>query len=133
MARLFGRGPVYVAGSGAAGATALMTTPDAEPAMRVLTADAPDFQNHMAGRAAVEVMLYGPGRKVSGIRTPVLAAVCDQDTVAPSSTATRQLAKSPLVEVRHHDVGHFEIYLGEPFEAAMADYLAFLARVVPIS
>ena len=132
VARLFRRDPVYIAGSAPAGATAMMTAPDAEPAMQVLTADAPDFENRMAGRAAVEVMLYGPGRKVKGIRTPVLAAVCDRDTVAPSRTATRQLARSSAIEVRHHDVGHFEIYLGEPFEAAVADYLEFLDRVVPI-
>ncbi len=133
VARLFRRAPVYVAGSGAAGSTALMTAPDAEPAMRALTTEAPDFENRMAGRAAVEVMLYGPGRKVKAIRTPVLAAVCDRDTVAPAPTATRQLARSSMVEVRHHDVGHFDIYLGEPFEAAVADYLDFLERVVPIS
>ncbi len=132
VARLLGRGPVYVPGSGRPGATALMTAPDAEPAMRALTVDAPDFENRLAGRTAVEVMLYGPGRKVKGIRTPVLATVCDRDSVAPSRTATRQLARSPQVEVRHHDVGHFDIYLGEPFEAAVADYLEFLDRVVPV-
>ncbi len=132
LARLFGRGPVYVAGSGVPGETALMTAPDAQPAMRVLTADAPDFENRMAGRAAVEVMLYGPGRKASDITIPVLAAVCDRDTVAPARTATRQLARSSAIEVRHHDVGHFDIYLGEPFEDAVSDYLAFLDRVAPI-
>jgi len=132
VARLFRRQPVYVAGSGAPGATAMMTAPDAEPAMRVLTTAAPDFENRMAARAAVEVMLYGPGRKVRGIRTPTLATVCDRDSVAPAATATRQLARSPLVEVRHHDVGHFDIYVGEPFEAAVVDYLDFLGRVVPL-
>lgn len=132
VARLLGRDPVYVAGSGQPGTTALMTTPDAKPAMDVLTADAPDFENRMAARAAVEVMLYGPGRGARRITTPTLAAVCDRDSVAPARTATRQLARSSAIEVQHHDVGHFDIYVGEPFEVAVAQYLAFLRRVVPL-
>ncbi len=58
-------------------------------------------------------------------------ALCDPDTVAPNKPAARQLAESPLVEVRTYSVGHFDIYLGEPFEIAVADYLTFLAKHVP--
>lgn len=132
-ARIVGRGPVYVAGSGPAGSAALMTAHDALPAMGELTTEAPDFENRLAGRAALEILRYGPGRKAKGIRTPMFAAVCDRDTVAPAPTAARQLARSAMVEVRHYDVGHFDIYAGQPFEDAVADYLGFLERVVPVS
>lgn len=132
VAHLFRRGPVYTAGSAAPGGTALMTAPDALPAMHVLTAAAPDFDNRLAARAAFEVLRYAPGRRARGITVPVLAAVCEKDTVAPARTALRQLKRAAAVEVMRYPVGHFDVYTGEPFERVMTDYLAFLRRTVPV-
>ena len=40
----------------------------------------------------------------------------------------RLAARAPRGEIRRYDTGHFDIYLGQDFEAAVTDQLAFLAR-----
>ena len=37
-------------------------------------------------------------------------------------------ATAPRGEVKRYPVGHFDIYLGEPFEHAVADQTEFLVR-----
>jgi hypothetical protein len=44
-----------------------------------------------------------------------------EETVAFARTA-------PKGEIKRYDAGHFDIYLGTPFEAVVADQTEFLAR-----
>ena len=37
-------------------------------------------------------------------------------------------ARAPRAELRRYPIGHFEIYVGEPFERAVADQVDFLMR-----
>ena len=74
---------------------------------------------------------YFPGRHTAHIACQVMFALCESDTVAPVATAQRQAARAPHAEVHLDPVGHFDIYLGEPFERAVSDYLAFLDAHVP--
>lgn len=126
-----GAPPRYLPNAAAPGAVAFMNAPDALPGMTAIAGASSDFDNRLTARSAIDVLLYSPGRKAKQIGCPVYVALCDPDTVAPNRPAARQLAKSPLAEVHTYPVGHFDIYLGEPFETAVADYLAFLAAHVP--
>lgn len=125
--------PLYLPNAARPGAIAFMNAPDALPGMLALTQSDGDFDNRLTARSAIDVLLYGPGRKVSQITCPVYVALCDPDTVAPNKPAARQLSRARQAEVRTYPVGHFDIYLGQPFETAVADYLAFLAKHVPTS
>ncbi|WP_263168168.1 alpha/beta fold hydrolase [Streptomyces sp. SCSIO ZS0520] len=78
------------------------------------------------------MLRYAPGRRTEAIRCPVHVALCDPDTVAPNRTAGRQAARAPRAEVHTYPVGHFAVYYGEPFERAVAAYLDFLRRHVPV-
>ncbi|WP_299051290.1 alpha/beta fold hydrolase [uncultured Nocardioides sp.] len=129
---LAGRPPVYRPAAGEPGRTAFMTAHDALPGMTALGRGADDFDNRLTARSALDVLRYAPGRRASRIGCPLFVALCEPDTVAPSARARRQVSRAPRVEVRTYPVGHFAIYLGEAFEAAMADYLDFLARHVPV-
>jgi hypothetical protein len=42
--------------------------------------------------------------------------------------ARRAGERAPNGEVRDYDLGHFDIYVGEPFERALADQVDFLRR-----
>jgi hypothetical protein len=126
-----GREPIYLPNAAAPGTPSFMSAPDALPGMTAIATEAGDFDNRLTARSAIDVLLYGPGRHAKDIGCPVYAALCDPDTVAPNKTAARQLAKSPLAEVHTYPVGHFDIYVGEHFETAVADYLAFLDKHVP--
>ena len=71
---------------------------------------------------------YRPGRSARKVNAPILFCICDTDAVAPAETALRYAATAPRGEVKRYPVGHFDIYLGEPFEHAVRDQTEFLVR-----
>ena len=124
-----GAAPLYLPNAAAPGEPAFMSSADALPGMRAL--GLADDRNRLTARSALEVLRYRPGRGASRIRCPLYVALCGPDTVAPSGPAARQVARAPHAEVTTYAVGHFDIYLGESFERAVAHYLEFLRRHVP--
>jgi fermentation-respiration switch protein FrsA (DUF1100 family) len=128
VANLRGQPPVTVALVGPPGSAALMTSPDSEPGYRALLPPGAPFVNAVAARFLLHVGLHRPGRLVKDITAPVLFCLCDTDAVAPPDVAARYAATAARGEVKHYPVGHFDIYVGEPFEQAVADQTAFLVR-----
>ena len=63
----------------------------------------------------------------------ILFCLCDADAVAPAETALRYAATAPRGEVKRYPVGHFDIYLGEPFEHAVGDQTEFLVRHLEVA
>lgn len=128
-----GRDPVLVPTAGPPRSAALMSAADALPGMSGLANDrgAP-WRNEVCARVGLAIPRYFPGRRAGDIRCPVLFCVCEDDSVAPAKATKRHAAKAPRVETRLYPYGHFEIYLGEPFERAVADQLDFLSRHVPV-
>jgi pimeloyl-ACP methyl ester carboxylesterase len=112
----------------APGETGLMTTPDSAPGYYGLVPPDVDFNPKVDGRIGLHIPLNFPGRAAAEATCPILFAICDKDSVAPPGATARHAARSPLAEVKHYPVGHFEIYQGEPFEVAVADYVDFLER-----
>ncbi len=89
--------------------------------------------NAIAARLVLTLSLYRPGRSLrrSGT-TPVLICACDGDTVAPVGPTVRAAKGLANVTVNRYPYGHFEIYIGDAFERAVADQLEFLtARLMP--
>jgi pimeloyl-ACP methyl ester carboxylesterase len=99
--------------------------------MQSIAADDAAWRNEVCARIALQISLDAPGRKVKRIDCPVLFCVCEPDTVAPAKATLRHATKARRGEVRLYPDGHFDIYLGEPFERVVADQLAFLSRHVP--
>ena len=132
-AKLRGRPPVTVPLVGPPGSVALMTSPDSEPGYRALLPPDASFVNAVAARFLLHVGLHRPGRSVKDITAPVLFCICDTDAVAPPETAARYAATAPRGEVKRYPVGHFDIYVGEPFENAVADQTDFLVRHLGVS
>lgn len=127
-AKLRGKPPVTVPLVGPPGSAALMTSPDSEPGYRALIPDGAPFVNAVAARFLLHVGLHRPGRSAKDITAPVLFCICDTDAVAPADVAARYAATAPRGEVKRYPVGHFDIYLGQPFEQAVADQSEFLTR-----
>src|SRR5438128_511114 len=110
------------------GSAALMTSPDSEPGYRALIPPGVHFENGVSARFINHVGLYRPGRSARKVTAPILFCICDKDAVAPAQTALRYAATAPRGEVKRYPVGHFDIYLGEPFEHAVRDQTEFLVR-----
>lgn len=133
LARVRHKPPVMVPLVGPPGSTALMTSPDSEAGYHALIPPGVDFQGAVAARFLNHVGHYRPGRSASKLRCPILFCICDEDAVAPPETARRYAATAPRGEVKRYPVGHFDIYLGEPFEHAVRDQTEFLVRHLQVA
>ena len=128
LARLLDRPPVLVPLIGPPGSAAIMTSPDSEPGYRALIPDDAEFEFGVAARIVNRIGLYRPGRSTGRVRAPILFCICDDDSVAPAETALRYAATARYGEVKRYPIGHFDIYVGEDFEVAVADQTEFLVR-----
>ena len=130
LGALAGRAPHYIPAVGPPGTFAIMSTPESEPGFTNMTSADTGWVNRVAGRIALTVGLYRPGRAAARVKCPILFCVCDQDSLAPAKHTLRWAASAPRGEIKRYRVGHFEIYVGEPFEQAVADQTAFLERTL---
>ena len=128
LGALLGREPHTVPAVGAPGTLAVMATEDAEPGFRALVPAQSTWENRVAARIALRVGLYRPGRAAARLACPGLWCVCDEDTLAPAETTVACAQRAPRSEIKRYPVGHFDIYVGEAFEQAVADQTEFLVR-----
>lgn len=125
-AAVLGRRPHMVPIVGPPGAVAAMNSPDAEPGFAALHPQGFAWRNEFAARALLRVGTYSPLRRAARIGCPLLVQVCADDAVTPPAPARKVAERAPRGELIEYPGGHFEIYLGELFERAVADQLAFL-------
>ncbi|MEE1765182.1 alpha/beta fold hydrolase [Streptomyces sp. SP18BB07] len=130
---LLRRAPTMIATAGPPGSAALMAAPDAEPGYLALVPEGAPFRNEVAARFALHVGLHRPGKRAVDLRCPALFQLCESDSVAPAKAAERDLRRAPKGEIVTYPYGHFDIYVGAPFEHIVADQLAFLERRVPVA
>lgn len=128
----FGAKPLMVPIAGRSGSIALMTAPDAYDGYFALVPQGATINNHAPARFALDIIRYYPGRQTPYIQAPVLFQVCNDDSVAPAKQTLRHAQRTPRKEILRYDYGHFEIYLGQPFEHIVSDQIDFLRRMVPI-
>jgi dienelactone hydrolase len=128
LGALAGRRPHYMAAVGEPGSFAAMTTPESKPGMDALMPEQTRWENRVAARITLRLATYRPGRRAPFIPCPVLACVCDKDSLAPADRTVALLSKAPLAEIKRYPIGHFEIYIGEWWERAVADQTEFLSR-----
>lgn len=132
IAHLRNREPAMVRITGQRGDAALMVSPDAAEGYAALISDAAGHRHEVSARAGMTIPLYAPGRAAKDLTCPVLFCVCDHDSVAPARVTRWYARRAGDREVRRYAAGHFEIYQGEHFEAAVADQVDFLQRRVPV-
>jgi uncharacterized protein len=128
IAGALGREPVMLTLAGAPGEKALMTAPDALPGYLALVPDDTAFINEVAARVAPTITWHRPGKAAKRVKMPILFCICDHDSVTPPQETLGYAKTAPRGEIRTYDAGHFDIYLGSPFEAVVADQTEFLAR-----
>ena len=125
---LFRRAPAMIPLAGPPGSVALMNAPDALPGYEALLPHETTFRNEVAARVAPTIMAYRPGRAVKKIKLPIMFCVSNTDSVTPPTQTLRYARTAPSGEIKRYDAGHFDFYLGEPFEALVRDQVEFLTR-----
>ena len=114
--------------AGPPGSLALMNAPDALPGYQALLPAESTFRNEVAARVAPLIMVYRPGRAARKIHFPILFCISNTDTVTPPTQTLRYARTAPRGEIKRYDAGHFDFYIGEPFEALVHDQVEFLTR-----
>ena len=137
LAHVRGREPVRIKAGARPGEVGLMSSlEDMQSLLALLAAsgiDEADYHNDVPARVALTIPMARPGRAAGDIACPILFCVADRDNLAPAEATVRLAARAPRGEIKRYDTGHFDIYLGHDFEAAITDQLAFLARHVPVA
>lgn len=132
VSSLVGVRPVLVPLIGKKGQTALMTSVDSVAGFNAIASAANVTPpSEVSARIVLQLPFDRPGALAGRIACPILFCVCDGDTVAPSPQTLKHASRAPKSEVKLYSYGHFEIYLGAPFEHAIKDQIAFLQKHVP--
>jgi fermentation-respiration switch protein FrsA (DUF1100 family) len=131
---LVGRQPLLVPLAGERGTVSMLTTPDGLDGDKALNPGNkyPDWQQEIAARSVLPIVLYRPGRDASRIQSPLLVFVCDQDQTAPAEPAVAAANRAPRGEVVRIPGGHYEPFLGGHEQAVEAE-LSFLRRHLLVS
>jgi pimeloyl-ACP methyl ester carboxylesterase len=109
------------------GQLAAMTSPDAYDGYRAIAG--PNWRNEIAARAAIGENANRATAQMGAVRCPILVQVADRDSVAPPEQARAAAWRAKgRVEVREYPCAHFDVYLGEWRDRAIADQLHFLRR-----
>lgn len=117
--------PVMVPIVGPPGSTAVITAPGAQEGYEALAPEGA-WRNEVAARALFEAMAANPGEAAASVRCPLLVQVAERDAVTPAEATRRAVAAAPQATLTSFDLDHFDIYLGEPFEAAVTEQTGFL-------
>jgi dienelactone hydrolase len=123
-----GRPPHYVPVTGDPGSFAVMTTPDSKRGIEAMLPPQTRWENRVAARILLRIGAYRPGRHAANISCPVLVSICEKDALAPAKRSAELASRAPLAEIRRYPYGHFDIYVGDPFEQVIADEIEFLQR-----
>lgn len=89
-----------------------------------------DFVNEVCARILVRMDKYHPIKYASQVNCPVLLQICEQDlTTTPPKLVEKALKLlGDKGEVIRYPIDHFDVYLGENVERAVADQVEFYKR-----
>jgi uncharacterized protein len=124
---LRGQSPLMIGVVGRPGELAAMSTEESEPGMKAIAG--PTWLNEVTGRAVFAEWTNRAITQMDKLRCPILVQIAERDSVAPPAAARAAAWRAKgRVEVREYPCAHFDIYLGEWRERAIADQLHFLTR-----
>ena len=125
---LFGDRPRLMPVVARLGHLAAMNSPDAEPGYLSLFPPDHAWPNRFIPRATLPLPGYRPVARAHKVDAPLLVQVMSADAVTPPGPARKVAERAPRGELVECEGGHFDIYVGEPFERGVAEQVAFLER-----
>lgn len=113
--------------AGDPGTVATLSSEDARPGYESIAG--PTWRNEITARAVLHEGQNRAITKMDELRCPILVQIAERDSIAPPAAARAAAWEAKgRVEVREYPCAHFDIYLGEWRERAIADQLHFLCR-----
>ena len=110
---------------GPPGSTSTISSADGESGYELIMG--PTFRNEMRARGILPIMVNRPVASAKKLHMPLFLVVAAKDTIAPVAAVEKvALRTKGPVQVERFDIGHFEIYGGEPFEKSSNAQVEFL-------
>jgi cephalosporin-C deacetylase-like acetyl esterase len=112
---------------GRPGSLAVATAPGAFDGYSKLVP--PGFKNEVCARILLRYPGHNPIDYAKDVQCPVLLQICEKDNLVSNSSClgtAKILGK--YAEVKIYPIGHFDIYIGENFEKAVSDQIAFFKK-----
>jgi cephalosporin-C deacetylase-like acetyl esterase len=126
---MFGTAPLYIPLIAPPGELAAMSSHDSASGYGAIVP--PHWRNQICSRFGLRMVSYRPIAYAHSLSCPALIQVCMKDSLVPPRSAVATAQKiGPKAELRQYDCGHFDIYVGEYFERASDEQLAFFNRVL---
>lgn len=126
---LLRRPPHLIPIVGPPGSLAAISSHDGESGYRKIMG--PTFRNEMCARGILPILINRPVARARSLRMPVFLVVAAKDTIAPVGAVEKVARRvAGRVQVERFDVGHFDIYDGEPFEKSVTGQVAFVRSLV---
>jgi pimeloyl-ACP methyl ester carboxylesterase len=123
-----GQSPHMVKIAGRPGEFAVLNTPETWPGFQTILPEGTDWDNRCPARTLVTTLLYRPTSSVSRIRCPVLIMAAEHDSIISLRSIERAANRIPHASTMVLPLGHFHIYTGEAFEAAVEMQASFLEK-----
>lgn len=124
----FGRSPLYIKSVGHPGELAVMSSGEAQTTIDALkTQDAAGlgaWENKVAPRGLLDMILYKPGKNASKIKAPLLVCSAEFDKEV-TIDSQEELATGARAELRKYPITHFEVYNPEVRKQFLRDQTAF--------
>jgi fermentation-respiration switch protein FrsA (DUF1100 family) len=126
---IFRTSPLYIPLIAPPGELAAMSSHDSASGYGAIVP--PHWRNQICARYALTIAAYRPIACAKRLSCPVLIQVCLNDSLVPPRSAVATAQKiGAKAELKQYDCGHFDIYVGEYFERASEEQLAFFNRVL---
>jgi fermentation-respiration switch protein FrsA (DUF1100 family) len=111
---------------GPPGTVGAMTSEESDPGYHAIAG--PTWRNELTARAVLDESRNRAVTRARRVRCPLLIQVALADSVAAPSACPVAADRAPRAELISYPIAHFDIYLGEARERAIADQLEFLDR-----
>jgi pimeloyl-ACP methyl ester carboxylesterase len=105
---------------------AVMNTPDAKPGYLALVPEDSAWKNRCPARILLTVQFYRPIKSAPKVKCPALIIAAEKDSIIPLKAVEKTAALMENATLVRMPLGHFEIYVGEPFEEVVKVETDFL-------
>lgn len=104
----------------------VMNRPDSKPGYLTIVPEDSSWKNECPARILLAFSFYRPLSFASSVKCPAFVLLAEKDSLIPARAVERLAARMRRAEVVRVPLGHFDVYVGEPFEETSkleADFL----------
>jgi len=104
----------------------VLNTPESKPGLVAILPEDTSWKNECPARILLAVTWYRPLSYADKVKCPAFVLLAEKDSLIPARAVERFAGRMARAELVRVPVGHFDVYVGDPFEETAkleADFL----------